>query len=386
MITKKRKLVIEAIDNAVFFALYFGVFIAVVAATSSYAFDLARAGFMVLPAICYFYFRRVFTNYGTLFVMHLIVPALFAIIGVGFVWVLMALVLAGHSLLYMVRKEPRDTTGFIALATTLFIILSLWAAYMAHWQLLAVYPGLFLAAAVGRLVIMHMVQMDKSLEAILESSPQPVDAIIKFDYKLVAGLAVVMICIAAVLYFLIFAPILGAAWGIVPGLPPLDQRPPQEELIRELIDPDTIFPDAPPRDQYTAMSPLFRFLDVFFRILATVATFFILAFLLFVIARAIVRFLSRRSRGDNSPDALRGIQEEREFILPQIKRRKRARTVFADEHPVRRRFREKVQNHMKMGVPIKKSDTPTDMTKRIQSEDISDLAEAYAPVRYNNKD
>jgi hypothetical protein len=75
------------------------------------------------------------------------------------------------------------------------------------------------------------------------------------------------------------------------------------------------------------------------------------------------------------------ITDEREFIRPAPRLRS-LRATPAPLHPIRKLFKDTAKKHVKMGVPIKHSDTPTDMKNRIHSEDIGGLVEEYETVRY----
>jgi len=126
-------------------------------------------------------------------------------------------------------------------------------------------------------------------------------------------------------------------------------------------------------------SPFWEFLT---NIIFGIVSIGIIALILYVAYRLLMVLLRLRPRRRDMYSDSASTEDEREFIRPKARKRNRIRSVFSELHPIRRLFKETAKKHVKMGVSIKKSDTPTDIKNRIHSEDISDLADEYAEVRY----
>ena len=391
---KSRKLVIEILSNLLFAALFYGIFAVAVYVVSGSRWELLRLGLIVVFFAINFFLRRVSKVLGVLIAVHLVVPSAVAAVvlllipfsWLGVVWIVISVAAAGYSIWYVIRGVS-VTDSYITVTDLAFIAISLWAAWAGHWHLVALYPSLLVFMVVGRTVVAHMVEMDMSLEAIQLASTQPVKQIITFDYKLAAGLAVFMIGGAVILHLLILSPIIAALWDIFPGLP----RPMLDlnfETTTEYQDmyipaepqaPDHIseyFQDVD-RIQFTIP----RFIVLLFQILIGGVILAVIIGVIYTIMRSIIYFLGRRVEAHEPEDFMGEAIDEKEFVFPKSKILRKRNT---NEHPIRRLFRETAKKHVKMGVPIEKSDTPTDMANRIQAEDISGLTKEYAQVRYKN--
>jgi len=260
----------------------------------------------------------------------------------------------------------------------MLIALSFWMASGGHWTLVALYPILMVLIGTGRIIVMHMLQMDKSLDAIQPPAAQK-SRIISFNYKLMAGLGAAMIALTMAIYLGIIAPVAGVLIQNVPELQRISS-PSEDEPIQPMPSRSVMTEFLMPYGDYAEPSTMWQVLDVLFRMAGTIIIFGIIVFVLFMLVRAIIRLLKLRAQSADAELQSDWAQDEREFILPQRARTKRG--TQQEEHPIRRLFRETIQAHIKRGVPIQKSDTPTDITHRIHSEDIAPLAEAYAQVRY----
>ena len=377
-----RKQIVKALDDLTFFALYFGVF-------STIAFEITSMGLLystllIIPAIVNFFLRRITTNLGKLILLHSIIPIALAIIlpthaGV-FVWVAISLWLALHSVIFAFRKTPTDTISFIVPAAFILGGISVMDAMYAGTSIFTIlYPALLCIAVLGRILLIRMIKMNSSLDAMHLSYKQPIDKIIVFDYKLIVGIVVVVIAISVIMYVLIIAPLVQLIWNNIPNAPEFGGWT-RGEL------PTGTTPAQPPTASQADIPapPVFRFWNALATVLFGITGIGMLIGTAYGIYRILLYLSSRRYNRDQLESAPTNIQDEREFIRPRAKKqRKKALVAIAELHPIRRMFRDTAKKHIKVGVQIKKSDTPTDIVTRIRSEDISTLAEEYAEVRYS---
>jgi len=379
-----RKLVIEAIGYFTYFALFYSIFASIVLLITGDPADLLRAGLMIVPGIVYFLLRRIATNLSILLLLHSILPIALGVIlpssMMTIVWVTICGVLALHSVIFAFSKPPTDAISFIIPCSMIFLFLSIWATRAGHGYFTIIYPTLLIIAVTGRILQVRMIKMDRSLEVIQSSYKQPIDKMIAFDYKLTAGLIIVITGMALVLYFLLIAPLTNAIGNANINLPEIEIESNvgsiPESAARPPISPFQDSEDLPER-------PPSLFWDLLTHILFGVVIIGLLALVIYGTYRFLMFLLSTRLYKGNYAANSSDIEDHREFIRPISSRRfQRIRSALAELHPTRRMFRDTAKKHIKMGIPIKKSDTPTDISKRIQSEDISNLVEEYAQVRY----
>ena len=379
---KSRQIIIEAISYLTFFVFFYGIFATVVFIISEDTANLLWAGLMIVPGIIFFMFRQITTRLGVLLVLHLTIPVLLAVVlpndMIGNTWAVIALALAIHSIIFAYQKLPTEIASFIAPCSIILIIFTFWATNTGNWVLASMYPVLLAIMVTGRILLVRMVKMDRSLDAIHMSYKQPIAKIITFDYKLTIGLIVAIVGVSMVIYLLLISPMSNVILNMRREAVEIDfygrglqetPRPAPSVHIHELFRLET----RPP-------SP---FWDLLSSVVFGIASIGIIAGVLYGLYRILMFFLRYSSLRNKSEMAFTDVEDEREFIRPKAsKRRSRIRSVLTELHPIRRLFKETARKHVKMGVPIKQSDTPTDMAGRIQSEDITGLAEEYAQVRY----
>ena len=267
------------------------------------------------------------------------------------------------------------------------------------------YPFLVLVISVGYPMYVRMVLLDKTLSAISIASVQPVKRILDFDNRVIACLTGGIILFVLGFSLVFVGPFITAARHIpLPDPMTIMTYTPEDdyaddlyaelERIIEILQEDV-------EEWRTIRIPegIRRFLELFMFYLQRVLTFFTLTFLIVVtiaiIAGAVYlivnmwrRYGRRRSRPPLTLDSQEEEMgytdiEEREFILPVLnfKRRK----ITSPKDPIRKKFRDKIMEHMKRGVWIPASDTPTEMARRITTEDIRHLASEYSKTRYDEK-
>jgi|GEM_PF-1259691 len=386
--TATRKTIVEIIDELTYAAFYYGIFAIIFFLISSNTADLFWLLLIPVPMAVNFYLRRVFSHLGTLMLMQLVLPTtiIIAMLAVGWrlwgLWVLLFSVLVIHSLVFAFRKIPTDAKGFIALCGAVLCALGFWAAMAGAPPLVYIYPPIILFTIIGRLIFTHMLKMDISLDAINLSNTQPVEQIIAFDYKLVAGLTMVMVVVSLALHRWLFIPVFAVFAQLFPGLPSADMLPGggsrpehghasgyvQDAYTRQLLRE---------REPWLSDSVTQLFFGLFAIVFAIVALYGVYRFVMFILY-----FRTSKIKMGEKPAA--DIHDKREFIRPTKRRRLGRILLQANEHPIRRKFKQTAQRHIKLGVPISKSDTPTDMARRIHTEDIAALVEEYSIVRYSS--
>jgi hypothetical protein len=287
--------------------------------------------------------------------------------------------LAIHSVIFAFSKPPTDTVSFIVPGAIVLIFLSVWAWQTGNLQLAAIYPFLMAVIVIGRILLIRMVRMDRSLEAMQLSYKQSIGKIITFDYKLAAGVVLALVAIALAIYLLLISPLISMLMGAF-------SDPPNIEFVADRGLPETMphVPQEPSQNIFEYYEPrTFRFWDILSQVILGILSLAVIVIIIYGLYRFALFLLSYKVSRKNTGEDFLDLEDEREFIPPPSKnRRGRFRSVFADLHPVRRLFKETAKKHVKMGVPIKKSDTPSEITKRIRTEDISTLTDEYTQIRY----
>jgi len=314
---------------------------------------------------------------------HMIIPVMLIIFlpptTQGILWIIFSVFTSIFSLGFGLGKKPETSLGFIILTAVFFIFFSLLMADAGNWGLVRVFPLVLVAVSVCRILVVHMTKMDNSLNSANSSSKQAVGNILKFNYKLLTGLTVTFVAIVAVLYLFLVAPLLDAVSNLAPESPAFQRMefdeafysPPSEHMA------DEEFAEWSAR-LLTRETPWYATLIL--NIILGVIVVFVLSLIIYGIAITLLRWsrisakVSSTAKNDSSQT-----EDIKEFILP---RGRKKRVKLDGLHPVRRLFRETLTKHIKKGIPIQKTDTPTDMTHRIPTDDFGDLAKEYSQVRY----
>jgi len=378
-----RRLIVSIIDDAAFLILLYGMFSISILWVESDVMTLWRLSFIAVPFWANFYLRQVIKNFGLLLVSHMVFPVAFMIIAPAssrFMWVLFAVFLAGFSLMRFFWGESKNTGQAVSLSAIMFIALSWAAANAGVFSLVVLYSVLLVLVTVGRVIVTHMRQMDASFDAIQPPAAQKA-RIVSFNYKLMAGLGVVMIAVVSAIYFGFVAPVQNFILQQFTELPTLYQTAPHEGYDMQFHDRE-IIDFGLNHAEYGEPSSMWLVIDVLLRVIGGAIVVGIIVFLTYVIARAIIKLMRLRAVSGGADSLDDSTIDEREFILPDMINRMKRNSVQEEEHPVRRLFRETVQAYMKKGVPVKKSDTPTDISNRVDAEDFSPLANEYSRVRY----
>ena len=226
-----------------------------------------------------------------------------------------------------------------------------------------------------------MTTVNASLEVISQNSTQPVRKILAFDYKAMVALGLLLVGLILLFNMLLIRPVLEVVSDFRSNVD-WSTQPSENEIM---LEPDILGGGGE--------IPLTMLLGdsadgpaLIWQILEWIVTFIALPLFGLVVIVVVFRFIQgiiKRWRFKETLDAELddGFADIKEFIrMPSAG--KRWRRDSRNEHKIRRLFRETVTRHIKKGVPITKSDTPIQMTEKIQGKDIATLADDYAAVRY----
>jgi len=380
----KRDFYMDAFLNIIWLSVFYGVFIAPAVVFLHLRTDIL----LPISAVILFVFlfaRRLIKYTAIMFLVHLIVPiAAFYLAPDLFSRVLyvgVATVLAIFSLQQRHTRSLTFVAGFIYAAPMVLIVLALLVGNQGYTHVYTTYAVLIIFSSIGSKLHIRMVQVNDSLEVITQTSTQPVKKILAFDYKAMLVLTVIMIGLTIFFHLSLMRPALEAVSGI---------------RLNVQIDPITHTPEAPPdtpgddilgpggmavEGLYRPPSPFWLALERLIMLLVPPVVVLGVGYFIFRLAREVYKKLDLKTAKDH--EYASGYEDIKEFISTPKTRRP---WFFGSrgEHKLRKLFRETMTRHIKKGVPIKKSDTPMQMAEKIKAEDISNLVEEYAAVRYGN--
>ena len=380
---KSRILVVETLRSLIVFILFYTVFVSAVYAFNGSGAILWQALLLLAPAALNFALRRLCRTFWEQLIAHAVLPVVLAVVlpfeALTVMWIAAVAIMALFSVAFSLRPPSAESAGFIFPVIGLFILLTFWAASGDHSLLTAVYPVALILVISGRMLLTRMIKMDRSLEIMHQTYKQPVDRIITFDYKLTAGVAVVLVAMVAVIYLLVLSPIIGAIMGLSPEVGEFDMpTAPYVPLSLPEGGGDGLDPMAAFRQENGSWA-IWEFLT---RVLFGIGGIGLVVLAVYVAYRVLMFFLGLRIHKKAASPMGVSAEDQREFIWRAPKIRGQKRRVASNLHPIRKLFKDTAKKHVKMGVPIKKSDTPTEMKDRIRVEDIGELVETYEEVRY----
>jgi hypothetical protein len=382
---KSRALIVQIVESLVYLCLLYGALAVPVFLARESVRDLVEFAVIAVPFACGFAIRWFVKRFWLALPLHLLFPVAAMILsrdlfelGIYFVAMMIIMVI---SLAHYFKRGIAVGNGFVFLCGLIFIVLAVWAERGGHTPLVVLYGVLLLVSTIGCLALLHMVQMDVSLDAMQLSSAQPVKRIIKFNYRLVAGFCVGILVAALVVAFAAVVPLMRVAGEILPDEWNLPTWTPRQREPRELPEGrglDLGFPmlDGHFIEETEQPGPVAIVIQFVLVIVGLTGA----AWLVFKVLQAIFILLNNRRKYYPSEFTDHAAEDEREFILPTGKKKKTRR--FGEEHPVRKKFRETITRHIKLGVEIAPHDTPSDMKKRVISEDLDALVGEYVKVRY----
>lgn len=434
--TKARRTIIEIIGTLAFAAVFFAIFATVVYLSIQEILSVSQAGFFLALVAANYCLRRICTDEWLSFnrrpkrdakpekdkrlggsrdivgeeyvsgegvvqllglkltIAHLIVPIVLIVMLpfniTGVTWMLLSIVMSAHSIWFALRKAPTKSMGFIFPVAIIFVVLAFWMAAWDNWFLIALYTPLLLFVITGRLVVVHMVKVDNSLKAAESSSQQAIGKIIKFNYKLLGGFVLTFSALVTALYFVLVRPMLVAISNFFEGLPTFEpvyitreeyMGITEHELSMGMMGP------GPGLMQYLGPGRTSTVVNFILTVIFGSMLVLLLIAVVFMILRAVLRWFNLRvtKPGAAHQELLAEIEDEKEFIgLSSLRRGRRVKASTVKEHPLRRLFRETVKKYVKMGIPIKNTDTPTEMAVRVRDREFDGLAEEYSQVRYGN--
>ena len=384
--TKWRNVICEILDNMAYLLLFYGLLATFLFVYRADARDLRLAWFVTVSFVLNFFIRRITQKLALSIAIHLIMPAVFLLMPIEIsylMWLLAFILSAIFSILYRSSKEPVSPSPFIVTSAILFIALSFWASNRELWPLLTIYPPILTGIVIVRYFLVRMLQMDKSLESVQSTSQMPIKKILQFDYKVSMLLFLLIVGMCTVFYVFFIGPALRTFTEILPGLPQFS--PISYETQRNLSYSPVIYGNFhDTMDQMPENSNIFAtIIGLMLRsVFSFVAIISVGLFAIFAL-RAIIRFFGIRSElGKRGRSMSGGVDDEKEFVFPKKNWLNQKKNFLREnEDPVRRKFREMMQKNIKNGVPLIKTDTPTEISTKV-AENIENLAEEYSIARY----
>ena len=387
VLDEKRDFWTEMLYNLVWFVNFFAVF-SIPAVILGRAANFPLAPLLLLGGIIPFYInffaRRKIAQGFYRFMVQLIVPAIvtalsialfhpvIAVVLIVYVLAMVAFSLWQYSATEQVLLEPGVVLTMALVHIALFFMTWLFGGTIPAWSYFFTLSIIYIGSTIHN----HLAQVDMALEA--HNAPKAViKQILTNDKTLTVMLAGALVGMLLVMS-LAFIPMFNVAGRfIVPPSPnwvfpldleggdyPINVLPPQNVEGRGYF-------IGPRADMYIAIA-----------LVVSVALFFFVLPRLVRLGIAFVHSRNTKFQGYKVGDA-----EERSFNLKFKKKRRRLADMWADIAPVRREFRNTVRKHMKAGVPIVQTDTPTDMAVAIEeSEDIYELAKSYSRARYGKEE
>ena len=376
----KRALFMDAFSNLIWLALFYGIF---AAPAAIYGFRLDVLFFFTMAVgICFFLLRRFVKSFAIVLPVHIIVPpvAWYFAPSIGYVllYVHVAITLVVFSLYQRYKPTRTFTMEFAIFVPMAFVGLALFSAVQGNVDVSALYAALMVFVCVGSRMHIRMTQVNFSLEAVTQTSVQPVEKILAFDYKAVIMLSIALVGMIVLLYLFAVGPAMRA---IADRIPAMQQR---DEVY---VDFEGFFGTSAENEQGGIRfggelgnpALIWVILEIFFMF---VLIPFVAIVVLVLITRTVYGILKEFGlKKGQGQEATESFEDVKEFIRTPKARRP---WFFGprNEHRLRKLFRETIIRHVKKGVPIVKSDTPVQMVDKIHAEDISALAEEYAGVRY----
>ena len=386
----RRTLVCEILYDFTYLVFFYTLLITALAVLANGEVSyLPAAGGMVAIFVANFFLRRISPVVSISFLIHLAVPVFCLIIlpmvATTAIWFVVCMALVFFSALHRLKNELLAANSFMAVSIIFFIVLAIWTGVREYHDLRLLYPVALITIIVGQLILVRMLKMNKSLETTISTSGTPIKKILHFDYLSSIVLVVGVVLIIFVAYTFVVGPGLRFIADAIPAFPTLE---PIEQPDMLVIFPDDRGEAGLPLDymfpyRRNWIARMFGWLVVMMVALVAFVMIYVLGRIAaMTISHALMEKFSNRRDGFFDPNVL---EDEKEFIFqkerPQKKRKYFAKT---EEHPIRRQFRLTMEKHKKIGVPIKKSDTPTDIKNLIKTENINTLAEEYSHVRYGD--
>jgi len=369
--------------NALWLAAFFGIW-----AAPALLFTDVRVSvlFVVMVAIfAYFLFvRRIIKSALYMFLAHLPVPIAAGLLARGLVPIIfylgLTVVLTLFSLYQRFRRIKTPSSEFVAFSPVVLILSALLVGYYGHGNMYLPYAALVIFLGVGGRFHNRMSMVDTSLDVISQNSTQPLQKILAFDYRAMVVLGVLLVGVILLLNRLVTTPFLRLVTRLNPNFNLTWEG--QEGDFDWMFARDPMAGSLPMDEIFYYSEPwlIWQVLERFLTFVALPAAGIVAMVMLFHTLRNI--YSNWRFKPEIESELDDGREDVKEFLsgtpLGGLWRRRTPR----NEHRLRRLFRETMTRHIKKGAPIQKSDTPLQMTGKVQTEDISGLAEEYGAVRY----
>ncbi|MCL2016723.1 MAG: hypothetical protein FWG68_10815 [Defluviitaleaceae bacterium] len=376
--------------NLVQFSIIYGVAILIASFMFGRLTDVLYTLLTFVPFVFYFYVRTFVKNRVVMFALHLL-PIIIAtmlftnvlerVFVLAILAVMFVLSIAGR-----IKNTPphidKGFSAFIAVFLTVLCFLGVWQGY---YFLATVYPIVIIVAVLATVLHSRIDRTDSSLDAITQTSTQPIDRILAFDNKTNPILVAILLVLSLLFWLLLINPLLVQISQIeftgnpieIPAAEHAEPPPAAEGLGLDF----SMFMDA----EQAAPHPFWELLSaMIFFVLQAAA----LLFGIFLVVRGVImlyRFLAYNPQ--NIPDISK--TEEKTFIFSEKASNIQLpflRFLNLSTDKTRVAFRKKILYYKKRGVPLTQFDTPAQITAKIaqsHNENIEQLAQQYEQIRYS---
>jgi len=376
-----RELIMDVSLNIIWFALFYGLLLfPAVMFTSMHWGELLA---IMAAFLAYFMFiRRGVKPVVPMLIAHAIVPFaawIMAPVHLQVIYTVIAVVLIIVSLIQRAQASSSVAGQFPGVASVVLVILGM-VAVLYQLDLVAHYIIAVIITGIGGRLHRRTYLADLSIQDINQLSTQPMNKIMTADNKVILSTGALMTVATVALGMLVLRPILqlvGRLISIGGRDIPMPYGMPDVELV-EWESPLAGNQDVIMATGEFAESGLLWWL---YNQLVLLTVLIVSLITLIALAKAYADYFLRMKENKPTPDTDDIDGEEKEF-LESPKLRGLWRRKPYNEHILRKQFRETVVRHKRKGIPIIQSDTPIEMSVKIVAEDISELAEAYASVRY----
>ena len=386
----KRLLFEELLCTIVHFAVFYGIFILV----ASMVLDIRQPALWILlgivPFMINFLIRRYIRSTMLMIIAHLIIPGLVFFAFDDIIYRVFALAMLVVMLIYsfIQRAKGKSTLEptFSIFTAIGLVVMCFVGLHFGHSYMAILYPILIVIVVIGGEIYTRMSKVDMSLEIITKTTNQPTRQILKLDHKMMLATAVILLLLTFASQFALVNPLLDQLSRI--PLPSSQEGLPTPGLSDRGGRPNLTMPLGPMIPYVDEIPDPHPFWEIFNMILMyLIQALIILLLLVSLISGVVNAYKMMGYRRRNTP--YQEGEDEKIFIIPErVKKRLPNLMSFFSrpENKTRRLFRKKIMRHRKMGVPIVKSDTPTQMASRIEKEDIKVLTAEYEKVRYGMPD
>ncbi|MDR1000259.1 MAG: hypothetical protein LBL96_05600 [Clostridiales bacterium] len=389
--TRERLFVEELLYNAVVFMIFYGVTLlpATMFMGDNFAVVLL---FTALPFAINMLIRMYVKYISLFFLLHVLIPAAGYFIASAWGFgalesALLTVVLTAYLIFSIASRiganRPNLSFAACAVACIVYVVFCAVAEHNGLTGLIGIYVTLATVTVAAGVLEAHLVNVDSSLDSLTAESTQPVKPILSFNNKIITGFLIILLALVfGSRYMMIDRIVRALGQGFLTLIKFIfslfTYKPEQVDDYGEIEvaqPPENVFGIEEQEEPFWLWEYVEKILVALVTVLLVVGFVALIVYVIYVIYK---RFF----------ESARMDEDEKEFIMPNLfkemvgKQGKRIASWFLPVNRIRRVFKRKIISHIKKGVQISQSDTPTQMKDKIQSEDISGLVKEYGAARY----